>query len=100
MENFSGKSTTCEYAKFQNFEAYCLQLKIQFPTEKAIMDGMGAGRPACGSHLIYNVAETLYICNEQEAEKNIAAIKPKIEIIKLNKNLKFSCLSALEEKQI
>ena len=51
--------------------------------------------------LIYNVAETLYIWNEQVAgKKNTAAIKPKREIIKLNKNLKFSCLPVLEKKQV
>lgn len=64
------------------------------------MDGMGVSRPAHVSHLNYNVAETLYLWNEQVAEKNTAAIKPKREIIKLNKNLKFSCLLVLEEKQI
>lgn len=77
-----------------------MQLKIYFPTEKAIMDGIGVGRPAHESHLIHNVAETLYIWNEQVAGKNTAPIKPKREIIKMNKNLKFSCLSVLEEKQI
>ena len=78
-----------------------MQLKIYFPTEKTVMDHTGVGRPAHESHLIYNIAETLYIWNEQVAEKkNTAAIKPKIEIIKLNKTLKFSCLSVLGEKQI
>lgn len=33
------------------------------------MDHTGVGRPAHESHLIYNIAETLYIWNEQVAEK-------------------------------
>lgn len=61
---------------------------------------MGVGRPVHESHLIYNVAEILCIWNEQVAEKNTAAIKAKREIIKMNKNLKFSCLSMLEKQQI
>lgn len=35
------------------------------------MDHTGVGRPAHESHLIYNIAETLYIGNEQVAEKKI-----------------------------
>lgn len=58
-------------------EAEFLQLKIHFPTEKAIMDIMGVGRPAHESHLIYNVVETLYIWNEQVAEKYTTSNKTK-----------------------
>ena len=36
-------------------------LKYISPQKKTIMDGTGVGRPAHESHLIYNIAETLYI---------------------------------------
>lgn len=38
---------------------------------------MGVGRPAHESHLIYNVVETLYIWNEQVAEKYTTSNKTK-----------------------
>lgn len=41
------------------------------------MDRTGVGRPAHESHLIYNIAETLYIWNEQVAEKKYCSNKTK-----------------------
>lgn len=52
-------------------------LKYIFPQKKTIMDGTGVGRPAHESHLIYNIAETLYIWNEQVAEKKYCSNKTK-----------------------
>lgn len=73
-------------------------LKYISPQKKAIMDGMGVGRPAHESHLSRIEQKHYTFEMNKQQEKNTAAIKPKRGIIKLNKNLK-SCLSVLEKKQ-